>query len=81
MSKTGCHKTYCNYRHLPAKKGTALVAAQPNAKSKAKADKDGAKDRSATPIPGKKKFAKAKADAKKANALVATMEEQRKKDE
>ena len=65
---------------MPSKKGTALVAAQPNAKAKAK-DKDGAKDRAATPIPGKKKFAKAKADAKKANALVATMEEQRKKEE
>ena len=43
--------------------------------------KDDANERATTPIPGKKKFAKAKADAKKANALVATMEEQRKKDE
>ena len=80
MSKMGCHKTYCNYRHMPSKKGTALVAAQPGPKSKAKA-KDDANDRATTPVPGKKKFAKAKADAKKANALVATMEEQRKKEE
>ena len=79
MSKQGCSKQYCNYRHMPAKKGTALVAAaKPKANAKAKAD---AADRAATPVtvPGKKKLAKAKPEAKRANALVASMEEQRKK--
>ena len=79
MSKQGCSKQYCNFRHAPAKKGTALVAAvKPKPKAKAKAD---ASHRAATPgaaVPGKNKLAKAKSEAKKANALVASIEEQRK---
>ena len=77
MSAKGCTKQYCNWRHAPQKKCTALVAAtKPKAKAKAKAGD--AEDRAATPAPGKKKWAQAKAAAKKANALVATIEEQRK---
>ena len=83
MSAKGCTKQYCNWRHAPQKKGTALVAVDnkgPKAKvkAKAKAKAGDADDRAATPAPGKKKLAQAKAAAKKPNALVATIEEQRK---
>ena len=75
LAKNGCHKEYCYFRHTPAKKGTALVAAKPKTEPKPKADPK------ATPAagaaPGKKKLQAAKKAASKAAALVATIEEQR----
>ena len=74
LSKKACSRAYCNFRHAPDKKGTALVAVNPKAMDKAKAKDTPAADRATIPAPGKKKLAAAEQAAKTATALVASME-------